>query len=83
MRGADNPAVCLIDRLYDLRNYLVAPIVESFEGRAIDIFMVEGDLKMNLCFARLGFCIVQLRYKSSFIASFSPSLSDIGANRAG
>jgi len=73
----------LIDHLYDLRNYLVAPIVESFEGRAIDIFVVKGDLEMDLGFARLGFCIVQLRYKRSFIASFSPSLCDIGANRSG
>jgi hypothetical protein len=70
----------LIDHLYDLRNYLVTLIVESFEGRAIDIFVVKGDLEMNLGFARLGFRIVQLRYERSFIAPFSPTLSDIGAN---
>jgi len=59
-RGLDNPAVGLIDHLYDLRNYLVALIVKCIEGRAIDIFVVKGDLEMNLGFARLGFCIVQL-----------------------
>jgi hypothetical protein len=69
-RGPDNPAVCLIDHLYDLRNYLVAPVVESFEGRAIDIFVIKSDLEMNLGFARLGFRIVQLRHKRSFIAPF-------------
>jgi hypothetical protein len=81
--GLDYPAICLIDHFYDLRNDFVALIVECFEGRSIDISVVKGDLEMNLRFARLGLCIVQLRYKGCFIASFSPSLSDVGANRAG
>jgi hypothetical protein len=43
----------LVDHFDDLRYYFVAGIVELFEGLAVDVIMVKGDLEMNLSLAGL------------------------------
>jgi len=61
---------------------IAALVIEFLEGLVVDVLVVKSDLEMDLRFAGLGLCIVELGYKRCFVPPLSPSLSQVSANRA-
>src|SRR5580700_1616517 len=76
----DYPPVRLIDHFDNLGYDFVTLVIEFFEGLAVDVLVVKADLEMDLRFACLGLCVVELGYKRRLVPPLSPGFSQIRAD---